>query len=50
MWHRCVVCSGSRRLLRALFRSSVLDSVSLYGGLALFFVVVAYILQVDHWF
>lgn len=37
--------SGSRRLLRALFRSSVLDSMSLYGGLALFFIVVAYILQ-----
>jgi hypothetical protein len=39
-------CSGSRQLLRALFRSSVLDSISLYGGLAIFFLVVAYILQV----
>ncbi len=38
--------SGSRRLLRALFTSSVLDTVSLYGGLAVFFLVVAYILQV----
>ncbi len=37
---------ASRRLLRALFRSSVLDTVSLYGGLAVFFLVVAYILQV----
>lgn len=42
----CNLCSGSRQLLRALFRSSVLDTVSLYGGLALFLFVVAYILQV----
>lgn len=41
------VRSGSRQLLRALFRSSVLDTLSLYGGLAIFFLVVAYILQVS---
>ena len=42
-------CSGSRQLLRSLFRSSVLDSISLYGGLAIFFLVVVYILQVCCW-
>lgn len=36
---------SSRKLLRALLTSVMLDNVSLYGGLALFFVVVAYILQ-----
>ena len=39
--------ASSRRLLRALFTSSALDTVSLYGGLAIFFLVVAYILQVS---
>lgn len=36
---------GSRRLLRALVTSAMLDNLSLYGGLAVFFVVVAYVLQ-----